>query len=165
MAWVNCPRCSKPRAERRADSAQLLALRGPDSSRPPRVDGEGAGGAEGAGDPGFDEGVETPGPLVLVASGENTSTGGRLVVFGTSQFAADQYFDSYGNGDLFANSVDWAAEQENLTNITPKQTITRTFLPASQGRILFLMFISACAIPGIFLALGIYTWVLRRRQG
>ncbi|HUG34201.1 MAG TPA: Gldg family protein [Anaerolineales bacterium] len=115
--------------------------------------------------PGFDEGVEVPGPMILLAAGENTSTGGRVVVFGTSQFASDQYFDSYGNGDLFANSVDWAAEQENLTNITPKQSIARTFLPASQGRILFLMFISACAIPGIFLALGIYTWVIRRRQG
>lgn len=115
--------------------------------------------------PGFDEGVEIPGPMILVASGENTSTGGRVVVFGTSQFASDQYFDSYGNGDLFANSVDWAAEQENLTNITPRQTISRTFLPASQGRILFLMFISACAIPGIFLAMGVYTWWVRRRQG
>lgn len=115
--------------------------------------------------PGFDEGIEAPGPMLLVAAGENTGSGGRVVVFGTSQFASDQYFDSFGNGDLFANSVDWAAEQENLTNITPKQTITRTFLPASQGRILFLMFISACAIPGIFLALGIYTWILRRRQG
>lgn len=115
--------------------------------------------------PGFDEGVETPGPLVLVASGENTSTGGRLVVFGTSQFAADQYFDSYGNGDLFANSVDWAAEQENLTNITPKQPTTRTFLPATQGRLLLLMFIVALAIPGMFIALGVYTWFIRRRQG
>ena len=115
--------------------------------------------------PGFDEGVEVPGPMILVAAAENTSTGGRVVVLGTSQFASDQYFDSFGNGDLFANSVDWAAEQENLTNITPKQSITRTFLPASQGRILFLMFISACAIPGIFLALGIYTWIVRRRQG
>jgi ABC-type uncharacterized transport system involved in gliding motility auxiliary subunit len=105
--------------------------------------------------PGFDEGAETPGPMILVVS----------VVVGTSNFASDQYFKTFGNGDLFANSVDWAAEQENLTNITPKTPITRSFLPASQGRILFLMFIVAVAIPGIFLALGIYTWVVRRRQG
>lgn len=115
--------------------------------------------------PGFDQGFEVPGPMILVASGENTSTGGRVVVVGTSQFASDQYFDSFGNGDLFANAVDWAAEQENLTNITPKTTTARTFLPASQGRILFLMFIVAFAIPGMFVALGVYTWVVRRRQG
>jgi ABC-type uncharacterized transport system involved in gliding motility auxiliary subunit len=114
--------------------------------------------------PGFDEGLERPGPMGLVVSGENTSTGGKLVVFGTSQFASDQYFDSYGNGDLFANSVDWAAERE-VSNITPKPTVTRTFLPATQGRLLLLMFIVALAIPGIFIALGIYTWLLRRRQG
>ena len=115
--------------------------------------------------PGFDEGIETPGPMILAVSGENTSSGGRVVVVGTSHFASDQYFSTYGNGDLFANSVDWAAEQENLTNITPKTPVTRTFLPASQGRILFLMFIVAFAIPGIFIALGIYTWAVRRRQG
>jgi ABC-type uncharacterized transport system involved in gliding motility auxiliary subunit len=115
--------------------------------------------------PGFDEGKETPGPMTLVVAGENNVSGGRVVVFGTSQFAVDQIFDQYGNGDLFANSVDWSAEQENLTNITPKQPITRTFLPASQLRILFLMFIVALAIPGIFLVLGIYTWFARRRQG
>jgi len=103
--------------------------------------------------------------MTLVVSAENNVSGGRVVVFGTSQFATDQIFDQYGNGDLFANSVDWAAEQENLTNITPKQPITRTFLPASQGRILFLMFIVLLAIPGIFLVLGISTWFTRRRQG
>lgn len=113
----------------------------------------------------FDETTEVSGPMILAIAGENTVTGGRVVVFGTSQFATDQIFDQYGNGDLFANSVDWAAEQENLTNITPKQPITRTFLPASQARILFLMFIVALAIPGIFLLLGIYTWFTRRRQG
>ena len=113
----------------------------------------------------FDETTETIGPMTLVVSAENNVSGGRVVVFGTSQFATDQIFDQYGNGDLFANSVDWAAEQENLTNITPKQPITRTFLPASQGRILFLMFIVLLAIPGIFLVLGISTWFTRRRQG
>ncbi len=113
----------------------------------------------------FDETTDMVGPMTLAIAAENTTNGGRVVVFGTSQFAIDQIFDQYGNGDLFANSVDWAAEQENLTNITPKETITRTFMPASQGRILFLVFIVVLAIPGIFIALGVYTWFARRRQG
>jgi ABC-type uncharacterized transport system involved in gliding motility auxiliary subunit len=113
----------------------------------------------------YDETTEAIGPMTLAIAGENTVSGGRVVVFGTSQFAIDQIFDQYGNGDLFANAVDWAAEQENLTNITPKETITRTFMPASQGRILFLAFIVAFAIPGVFLGLGVYTWFIRRRQG
>jgi ABC-type uncharacterized transport system involved in gliding motility auxiliary subunit len=103
----------------------------------------------------FDETTEQVGPLTLAVAGENITTGGRVVVFGTSNLAVDQIFDSYGNGDMFVNSVDWSAEQEDLVNITPKQTITRTFLPASQLRILMLMLI----------ALGILTWLQRRRQG
>ncbi len=62
----------------------------------------------GGGEVGFDEGIETPGPLVLAFAGENTTSGGRVVVFGTSLFAVDQVFDQYCNGDIFINSVDWA---------------------------------------------------------
>ncbi|GEM_PF-186203 len=116
--------------------------------------------------PSYDETTEVLGPLALAAAAENLASGGRVVVFGTSQFASDQVFDSgYGNSDLFVNAVDWAAEQESLTNITPKQPVTRVFQPASQLRILMLMLIVGLVIPGIFVALGVATWLQRRRQG
>ncbi len=116
--------------------------------------------------PSYDPATETLGPMILVAAGENPANQGRVVVFGTSQFASDKAFDSgYGNSDMFVNSVDWAAGQENLTNITPKEPVTRLFQPASQLRILMLMLIVGLVIPGIFVALGIVTWLQRRRQG
>lgn len=115
--------------------------------------------------PSYDETTEIIGPLALAVAGENITTGGRVVVFGTSQFAGDQLFDSYGNGDLFVNSVDWAAEQEDITNITPKQPVSRVFLPASQLRIFMLMLVVGLIIPGIFIVLGVLTWLQRRRQG
>lgn len=116
--------------------------------------------------PSHDSATETLGPLTLAAAGENPTTHGRVVVFGTSQFAADANFDTgYGNSDLFVNSIDWAAEQENIINITPKEQVTRTFQPASQLRMLMLMLIVGLVIPGIFIALGISTWLQRRRQG
>lgn len=115
--------------------------------------------------PSYDETSETIGPLALAAAGENLTTGGRVVVFGTSQFAGDQLFDSYGNGDLFVNSVDWAAEQEDIANITPKQPVSRAFLPASQLRVFTLMLIVGLIMPGIFVVLGVITWLQRRRQG
>jgi ABC-type uncharacterized transport system involved in gliding motility auxiliary subunit len=116
--------------------------------------------------PSYDETTESLGPLALAAAAENLATGGRVVVFGTSQFASDQVFDSgYGNSDLFINSVDWAAEQENIVNINPKQPVARVFQPASQLRILMLMLIVGLVIPGIFVALGVVTWLQRRRQG
>ncbi len=113
----------------------------------------------------FDETADVPGPMTLVVAAENLSNNSRVVVFGTSQFATDQIFDQYGNGDLFANSVDWAAQQENLVSLTPKQPVTRTFNPASQGRVLLLMFVVAILMPGIFVVLGVMTWLQRRRQG
>lgn len=115
--------------------------------------------------PSYDEATETLGPLALAAASENLTTGGRVVVFGTSQFASDQVFDSgYGNSDLFINSVDWAAEQDAI-GITPKQPVSRVFQPASQLRMLMLMLIVGLVMPGIFIALGIVTWLQRRRQG
>jgi ABC-type uncharacterized transport system involved in gliding motility auxiliary subunit len=116
--------------------------------------------------PSYDEAAESVGPLTLAAAAENLTTKGRVVVFGTSQFASDQVFDSgYGNSDIFVNSVDWAAKQGNIANITPKQPVSRTFLPASQLRILMLMLVVGLVIPGIFAALGVVTWLQRRRQG
>ena len=53
--------------------------------------------------------TEVQGPLTLAIAAENSGTGGRIVAFGTSNLAVDQMFDAYGSGDMFVNSVDWAA--------------------------------------------------------
>ena len=36
---------------------------------------------------------------------------------------------------MFINSVDWAAEQEDLLNITPREPTPRTFIPPTQWQI------------------------------
>ncbi|MBI2759544.1 MAG: GldG family protein [Chloroflexi bacterium] len=115
--------------------------------------------------PGFDAATDFAGPLTLAASGENATTSGRVVVFGNSIFATDQGFDAYANGDIFTNSVDWAAKQANLVNITARQAITRTFNLPSQGQVLIILLLSVIIIPGLVIAAGISTWVARRRQG
>jgi gliding motility-associatede transport system auxiliary component len=74
----------------------------------------------------FDEGSDLPGPLSMAVAADNATTKGRVVVFGNSLFAGDQLFDAYGNGNIFVNSVDWSAEQENLINITPRTPVQRT---------------------------------------
>nr|MDQ3006717.1 hypothetical protein [Chloroflexota bacterium] len=119
----------------------------------------------GGGDVGFDEGVETPGPLTLALAGENFTTGGRVVVFGTSLFAVDQIFDQYGNGDMFVNSVDWAAEQDEIANITPRTTTERTFIPPSQLQLIAILLGSVLIIPGLVVLAGVSSWLQRRRQG
>jgi len=117
------------------------------------------------GPPSFDETTESFGPLALVAAGENSTTGGRVVVFGGSNFAIDPNFDAYGNGDLFVNSVDWAAEQEDLANITPKTPTQRTFNVPSQFHWIAILLGSVIIIPGLVLLAGVSAWLARRRQG
>src|SRR5206468_7942670 len=44
----------------------------------------------------------------------------RIVVFGDSDFVTNGYLGIPGNRDLFLNSVNWLAQQENLIAIRPK---------------------------------------------
>ncbi len=113
---------------------------------------------------GLDEN-EVPGPLTLAVAGENTNTKGRVVVFGTSSLAIDPNFDAYGNGDMFVNSIDWSAEQDDLANITPKNPTQRSFNPPSQIGLIAILLSSIFIIPGLVVAGGISSWLARRRQG
>jgi gliding motility-associatede transport system auxiliary component len=108
---------------------------------------------------------EVQGPLTLAVAGENSTTKGRVVVFGTANFALDQIFDAYGNGDMFVNSVDWAAEQEDLANITPKTPTERTFKIPSQFQWIAILLSSVFIIPGLVVLAGVSTWLSRRRKG
>lgn len=115
--------------------------------------------------PVFDEVTDLPGPLTMAAAGENTTTKGRVVVVGNSIFATDTVFDAYGNGNLFINSVDWAAEQEDLLSIPARETTQRAFLPPTQGRFLFLIIVVVFVVPGMVVFAGVYSWYIRRKRG
>jgi ABC-type uncharacterized transport system involved in gliding motility auxiliary subunit len=108
---------------------------------------------------------EKVGPLNLAVAGENAKTKGRVIVFGTSELATDQVFDAYGNGDMFVNSVDWSAEQENIASIAPKNTTQRTFVPPTGLHWIMILLSSIFIIPGLIVLGGVSTWLARRRQG
>lgn len=113
----------------------------------------------------FNEEADHPGPMTLAAAAENLTTEARLVVFGNSTFATDQFFDSYGNGDLFVNAVDWAVGEDNPIDITPTEPTLRTFNPPGQLQWLFILLGSIFILPGAVIASGIAAWIARRRQG
>lgn len=113
----------------------------------------------------FDATKDLAGPLSIAAATTNTSNQGRVVVIGDSDFANDSYFDQYANSDMIINSVDWAAGQENMINLTAKQPISRQLvLPNSV--VMVVLDISLCLIlPGLVLAGGIVSWLMRRARG
>jgi ABC-type uncharacterized transport system involved in gliding motility auxiliary subunit len=119
----------------------------------------------GGGNVELDPASDTAGPLTLAAAGENMQTDGRVVVIGNSNYATDQYFAVYGNGDLFVYSVDWAVGQQASIDITPKDTTQRTFMPPDPLPWLGIILGVVCILPGLVLAGGIAAWLSRKRRG
>jgi ABC-type uncharacterized transport system involved in gliding motility auxiliary subunit len=110
------------------------------------------------------QGEDNAGPLTLAVAAENFTTRGRLVVFGDSEFAADALY-ARGNGDIFINAIDWAAEQEDLITLTPKPTMPRTFTAPGTFGFIGIILTSLCFIPLMVIGGGVWAWVSRRRRG
>jgi ABC-type uncharacterized transport system involved in gliding motility auxiliary subunit len=113
----------------------------------------------------YEASVDFHGPLTIAAAAQNSTTQGRVVVIGNSAFASDIYFDQYGNGDLFINSVDWAAGQVNMINLTSNQPISRQMRLPNSFTILLLAFVFVILIPGLVIAGGVSSWLVRRSRG
>ncbi len=85
----------------------------------------------------------------------------RLVVIGDSDFVSNGYLGIPGNRDLFLNSVNWLAQQENLISIRPRDPEDRRVaLTADQAKLIF--WLSVLIIPGLILSAGVQTWWRRR---
>lgn len=112
-----------------------------------------------------DPAVDRPGPLVVAAVGENAASQARLVVFGDSDFATNYHFFNYGNGDMLVNSIDWAAGEEGLIDLTPRETTQRFVVPPTALAQRVIMLVTVFLIPGVVLILGARTAWERRRRG
>lgn len=115
----------------------------------------------------FDQGVaqqepgEKKGPLgvaAVVEDGHNS----RIAVFGSVDFVSNIFIDFSGNRDLFLNTVNWVAGDENLISIRPraakegKLTITK-----KQTNIIF--FFTVVLMPAVIFFSGMGIWWKRRR--
>jgi ABC-type uncharacterized transport system involved in gliding motility auxiliary subunit len=87
---------------------------------------------------------------------------GRLVVFGDSDFATNQWFDQFRNRDLFLNSVNWLLGEPEAITIRPRKAgasqlaVTETTLRNIRTAALFV-------VPEAFAVLGVIAWWRRRR--
>lgn len=100
-----------------------------------------------------------PLPVAAVATRDKS----RIVVYGTSSFAANQFINLQGNRDFFLNTVSWLAEEEDQISIRPKESRSApVFLTSQQAQAVFLL--PVVILPGIVLFGGIVAFV-RRRSG
>jgi len=107
---------------------------------------------------------DTKGPVTLgaVASksmGENKET--RLVVIGDSDFASNQAFRFQRNGDLFTNSINWLAQDEDLISIRPK-TATNRSVTMSGAQLNTFWWLVVVLLPLGIIGIGTFIWWKRR---
>jgi ABC-type uncharacterized transport system involved in gliding motility auxiliary subunit len=123
----------------------------------------------------FNSGEDIKGPITIAAVGTKTisSTDGngtnsngtskkaRLVVFGDSDFASNNFFNFQANGDLFLNSISWLAEEEDLVSIRPRDPADRRLvLTEAQSRLIFTF--SVIVLPALVLGMAVTVYVKRR---
>jgi ABC-type uncharacterized transport system involved in gliding motility auxiliary subunit len=85
----------------------------------------------------------------------------RVAVLGDSDFPANGFLGISGNRDLFLNTVNWLAQQENLISIRPREAADRRVtLTAERQR--FAFYVTVLGIPLLVIAAGIVTWWRRR---
>jgi ABC-type uncharacterized transport system involved in gliding motility auxiliary subunit len=112
-----------------------------------------------------DQAVDVMGPVPFAVAGENQAASARVVVIGDSEFMGTGYYEQYGNSDFILNSIDWAAQQDNLISLTPRQPVQRFMLPPQPQTLNLVLFGSVFLLPGMVIFSGIYVWFQRRRKG
>ena len=82
-------------------------------------------------------------------------------MFGDSDFASNGWLGIQGNRDLFLNTVNWLAQQENLISIRPKEASDRrvTMTAAQQSNVTWF---SLLIVPLAIFGSGVYSWWRRR---
>lgn len=118
------------------------------------------------GAPTFVPGRDRRGPLTvgveaqLPASGERQ---GRLIVYGSAEFATNFFLDREGNADLLLNTINWLAGEEGLIaprTLRKERGTEQLLVLGEQGARIF--WLAVVVVPGFFVALGVIQSVRQR---
>ncbi|MBI3086495.1 MAG: GldG family protein [candidate division NC10 bacterium] len=133
-----------PRTDKK-ESVPIAVIATVETTAPDKAKGEGKGGNE-------KKDGEPPRPVKA-----------RIVAFGSSSFAANNYVGAFGNRDLFMNTVSWLAEEESLISIRPREAKSAPiFLTAGQATVF--RWVPVGLIPLAIAVVGSTVWIRRRRS-
>lgn len=112
----------------------------------------------------FDPEKEVRQPVTLAAVAEKDQPNGKsvLIAFGDSDFAKNGYFRNQGNADLFLNTVNYLAEEEDLISVRPKQVDDRR-LTLTKADVSALFYLVVIAIPLLVIIVGVIIFFKRNR--
>jgi len=112
----------------------------------------------------YEEGKDIRGPITLAAAVSKAAGNDKmsLIIFGDSDFAKNGYFNNQGNVNLFLNSINFLAEEEDMISIRPKEVDDRR-LTMTQADVSGLFYLVVIAIPVLVVILGIVVYFKRNR--
>jgi ABC-type uncharacterized transport system involved in gliding motility auxiliary subunit len=113
--------------------------------------------------PKYDAGKDIEGPVSIgvAASKKVGEKEARLVVIGDSDFATNGPIRMGANGNVFFNSVNWLAQDEDLISIRPKSTTTRSLIMTDAQQTMF-KWLAVLFMPLAAVGAGAYIWWNRR---
>jgi ABC-type uncharacterized transport system involved in gliding motility auxiliary subunit len=119
--------------------------------------------------PSLDLGRDLTGPLSIATVSTRSSgtelgitiPGGRLVVFGNSDFIANNRLHAFGNRTLFINATNWAIDRMSLLQI-PTRPLESHQIIMSEGELKRALIYFA-TLPLATAAFGLFVFLIRRR--
>ncbi len=108
--------------------------------------------------------LDGPVPLALAgspAAGPGGEPTGRIVVFGDSDFATNEFIESYGNRDLFLNASNWLLGDVDQISVRPRLSRASRF-DLESGEFRVIVYLSLFVLPEAIAILGVIAWWLRR---
>lgn len=115
----------------------------------------------------YDPATDIAGPVTVAVSAENTSTGGRVVVFGDADFASNAFLSiqTVQNSTLVSNAATWLAGTETNVPIPPPDFTMATWdRPLGTVALRVVQITATCLIPLAMVVIGAVVWFVRRRR-
>jgi hypothetical protein len=118
----------------------------------------------------YDINRDQPGPLSVAVAAERaagirkgtTSSGGRLVVIGSSDIATNQKINRGGNQAFIIQTAAWLADRDRAVSITPR--VASAYQITATAADFWALALRFGCIPAIVLALGLAISIWRRRN-
>ncbi len=118
----------------------------------------------------YDISRDQPGPLSVAVAAERaagirkgtTSSGGRLVVIGSSDIATNQKINRGGNQAFIIQTAAWLADRDRAVSITPR--VASAYQITATAADFWALALRFGCIPAIVLALGLAISIWRRRN-
>ena len=112
----------------------------------------------------FNENRDKPGPVTIGVLIEK-SVGDKkmsLAVFGDSDFAKNSYWRNQGNADLFLNTINYLAEEEDLISVRPKEVDDRR-VTLTQADVKTIFYLVVIAVPILVIIAGVFFYIKRSK--